>query len=186
MRHHLETIKGLAAEQNNHGVEEYVKVMEKLPELQKRVQFCKDPVLNAILIRCDEACREKKITFASDIRHCDMDVISPLDKTALFGNLLENAVEAADGSEGAFLELTLDCRQPQGTLVISLRNSCRESPEQHEEGALQSKKGTGHGIGMESMRQIVKKYSGQLLWQWDEPQRVFAVTITLPENQNTN
>src|SRR5699024_6346968 len=55
LRHHLEAIKGLATEQDGHVVVKYVEEMEQLPALQKRTRFCSDPVLNAILMRCDEA-----------------------------------------------------------------------------------------------------------------------------------
>ena len=180
LRHHLEAIKGLATEQDGHVVVKYVEEMEQLPALQKSTRFCSDPVLNAILMRCDEACREKKITFTADIRYYDLEVMRALDKTALFGNLLENAVEAADGAESAFVELTLDRRQPQEILVVTLRNTCWKAPILDKEGNLWSKKeGEGHGIGMKSVNQIVKKYDGQLIWRWDETQGIFKVTLTL-------
>lgn len=181
IRHHMETIKGLASEQNSNGVIEYIKTMEKLPELQKRIRFCSDSVLNAVFLRFDETCKEKSIKFSLDIRYCKLDTINPLDKTSLFGNLLENAVEAADGISDAFIELTLDYRQPQGIVVLSLRNSCQEAPDQNEDGSLRSKKGIGHGIGMESVNQIVKKYNGQMQWHWDESQHTFSVIIILPQ-----
>lgn len=181
MRHHLETIKGLAGEENSRAVQKYVAEMEKLPELQRRVRFCSDPVLNAILFRCSEACTEKGITFTSDIRYCNLDDMSSIDKTALFGNLLENAVEAAAGVENAFVELTLDYRQPPGILVVALQNSCRTAPVLDEEGTLRSRKeGDGHGLGMKSVSLLVKKYGGELLWQWDNAQQSFKVTLTLP------
>lgn len=181
MRHHLETIKVLAGEGNNRAVEKYVAEMEQLPALQRRVRFCSDPVLNAIFFRCAEACTEKEITFTSDIRYCNLDGMSSIDKTALFGNLLENAVEAAAGVESAFVELTLDYRQPPGILVVTLQNSCRIAPVLDEEGTLRSQKeGEGHGLGMRSVSCLVKKYGGELLWQWDETQKSFKVTLTLP------
>ena len=184
MRHHLETIKGLAGEGNNRAVEKYVAEMEQLPELQRRVRFCSDPVLNAILFRCSEACTEKGITFTSDIRYCNLDDMSSIDKTALFGNLLENAVEAANGAENAFVELTLDYRQPPGILVVALQNSCWTAPVLDSEGILQSRKeGDGHGLGMKSVNLLVKKYGGELLWQWDNAQQSFKVTLTLPGNK---
>lgn len=181
IRHHLETINGLAGEENSHAVQKYVAEMEKMPELQKRVRFCSDPVLNAILFRCSEACVEKGITFTSDIRYCNLDGMSSIDKTALFGNLLENAVEAAAGAENAFVELALDYRQPPGILVMILQNSCRVAPILDAEGALRSRKeGEGHGLGMKSVSFLVKKYAGELLWQWDDTQKFFKVTLTLP------
>ncbi len=181
MRHHLETIKGLAGEENSLAVQKYVAEMEQLPALQRRVRFCSDPVLNAILFRCSEACMEKGIAFTSDIRYCNLDGMTSIDKTALFGNLLENAVEAAVGAENAFVELTLDYRQPPGILVVALQNSCRTAPVLDEEGALQSRKeGDDHGLGMRSVSLLVKKYGGELLWQWDTVQQSFKVTLTLP------
>ena len=94
---------------------------------------------------------------------------------------MENAVEAADGVENAFVELTLDYRQPPGILVVALQNSCRTAPVLDEEGTLRSRKeGDGHGLGMKSVSLLVKKYGGELLWQWDNAQQSFKVTLTLP------
>lgn len=36
---------------------------------------------------------------------------------------------------------------------------------------------------MKSVSLLVKKYGGELLWQWDNAQQSFKVTLTLPGNK---
>ena len=181
VRHHLCVIKELAENQPRKAIIDYVTEMERLPELQRRIRYAGDPVLNAVVVRYGDLCMQKGIAFSADIRNESLAFMSSLDITALFGNLLENAVEAADGAENAFVELTLDYRQPPGILVVTLQNSCRTAPMLDEEGTLRSrKKGKGHGLGMKSVNLLVKKYGGKLLWQWDDAQKYFTVMISLP------
>ena len=89
IRHHLETIQGMAEKGDLPAVTRYIGEVEQMPALQKQVRYCADPVLNAIVVRYQEVCRKKGIAFTVDIRHASLDFLAPVDITALFGNLLE-------------------------------------------------------------------------------------------------
>lgn len=128
IRYHLAAIKEMAEVQNGKVVANYVSEMERLPALQRRVQYCKDPVLNTLLIRYRDLCQERGISFSVDIRKCAVESMDSIDITSLFGNLTENALEAAQGSENPFLEISLDVREAQKAWVLTIVNSleCKE------------------------------------------------------------
>lgn len=100
-----------------------------------------------------------------------------VDVTAIFGNLLENALRAARESNEPFVELSVEKREKAGLLLISVSNSCIEKPE--VPSSLRIQKGP-HRIGLHSVRRTVGKYSGNIEQFWEEEQKIFRTLITFP------
>lgn len=180
IRRHLTAIKGLAQEHGADRVAEYASTLENLPVLQNKVRYCDNPMLNVVLSRYGELCHEKGITFQADIRDKEYDFLSPSDITALFGNLLENAVEAAQDSPKPYVELRVDI--PAGTaLFISLSNTCGQPPQDDGRGGYLTHKlnKEQHGIGLKSVNAIVKKYGGSLKQEYDSETQLFYSGVLL-------
>lgn len=181
IRHHLAMIKEMAKVQNGKVVADYVTEMEHLPALQRQVQYCKEPILNALLIRYHDLCRQKKISFSVDVRKCSIEEMNHTDITSLFGNLLENALEAAQESEDPFLEISLDVREVQKALVLTIVNSCKELPETSGFGFVSRKQKRGqHGIGLLSVKRIIKRYQGEIRQYYDAESRSFHTVVMIP------
>lgn len=187
IRKHLETLRDLAEEGLEEEVARYVRELEASPALQNKVRICGNRILDVILRRYGEICQEKGIAFLVDVRDKSVDFLEPGDMTALFGNLLENAVEAAAGAaqglQGAkepYLELMVDAR-PGSLLVITLVNSCREAPKSDGRGGFLTRKppGAGHGTGMKSIRDTVEKYGGTMRQYYEEEGKLFHTVILL-------
>ena len=82
--------------------------------------------------------------------------------TALFENLLSNALEAASLSQDRYIELSIVRNMEQNTLTISVINSCDQKPDTEKDGTYKTakKKAGFHGIGLKSINRVVKKYNG--------------------------
>lgn len=181
IRHHLAAIKEMAEIQNGKVVANYVSEMEQLPALQQQIQYCKDPILNALLIRYCDLCQERDISFSVDIRKCTIEGMDSIDITSLFGNLMENALEAAQGSENPFLEILLDVREAQKAWVLTIVNSCKEPPETSGMGFISRKQKRGqHGIGLMSVKRIIKKYKGYFEQYYEKNDETFHTIIVFP------
>ena len=181
IRHHLGLIKELAKAQNEKVVVDYVTEMEHLPVLQRQIQYCKEPILNALLIRYHDLCRQKKISFSVDVRKCSTEEMNHIDITSLFGNLMENALEAAQESEDPFLEISLDVREVQKAWVLTIVNSCKELPETSGFGFISRKQKRGqHGIGLLSVKRIIKIYQGHIRQYYDVESRSFHTVVMIP------
>ena len=65
-------------------------------------------------------------------------------------------------------------------VVIKVDNSSDVEP-MVEDGKLrtQKKDRTGHGIGMISIKQALKKYDGKIKWSFNADKRVFNTTIII-------
>lgn len=83
----------------------------------------------------------------------------------IFGNLLENALEACRKLPQEQRYITLECTYIKEMLQICIKNSC--PPEQRKSSSgryLTTKKGNGyHGIGLVSVKQALADYDGELI-----------------------
>ena len=175
IRHHLGVIKGLSEKGDLTAVVQYIDDMGKLPTLQKQVRYCTNPVLNTIIVRYQEICRKKRIAFAVDIRHASLDFLAPVDITVLFGNLLENAVEAADGALDPFVEVSVSYRESHNLLLVAITNSFTQLPVEGSEGQFVTRKveKVGHGIGLHSVKRTLRKYGAQIQFYHTQSPQVF-------------
>ena len=147
----------------------------------------RDPVLNAILLHYQELGEKMGISFTADIRAVSLEFMKSVDVTAIFGNLLENALRAAKGSEEPFVELSVGKREKSGIILISVSNSCQG--EVNIPPRRQTVNGI-HGIGLQSVKRTVKKYRGSIEQYFSAEQSTFHTIITLlmsrgsePENR---
>lgn len=106
--------------------------------------------------------------------------LSPADLYSLFGNLLDNAIEAArrlDGAERKTISLVVSRR---GDMAVIHEENYFDGKARFEDGLPVSTKGDpfNHGFGTRSMRQIVERYGGSMTMRAQGDR--FAVTIVLP------
>lgn len=97
----------------------------------------------------------------------------------LFGNLLDNAIEAAEKAK-ADKRIQVRMIQEDKQFVLSIKNSCTQ-PFREEGGALVSTKlrKEEHGYGINAVRNLVGKYDGAFAIKKDGD--FVKVTVVIPE-----
>ena len=173
---HLNTIGYFS--DNSENVTAYLSNINDDFGVSNPVDYCGNPTLNLIVHRFFERCRNDGIRFDVNVREAQIDYMTSPDITALFDNLLENAYEAADVSRDKMIELTV-CQRNKSFTMIRVTNSCDITPTTENGELITRKTSPYHGIGTKSIRRIVKKYDGDLKWQYHEVERVFETTIML-------
>ncbi len=162
IKNHLQTIQSLAGEADAHVVSDYICKLEKsLPEME-RVRLCADPILNVLLQRYQFDCNAHDVEFTCDVREGTTGFMTAPDITTLYGNLLSNALEAAQVSREKHVELSVIRMEWQGILMISVINSCDQAPESDGAGYYLTRKADKHlhGVGLKSVQRTVEKYQG--------------------------
>lgn len=182
LRRHLTAIKEFALENEDQQVVHYVSNLQNLPALQRKLKYCENLMLNVVLARYKELSDEKGIQFSADVRDVDMDFLAQNDITALFGNLLENAVESAENSEKPYIELIIGSNgdtHSDAKLFVSLTNSCDNEPLKDSAGNFLTHKlnKEWHGMGQKSIKRAVKKYGGTLEHQYCKETHLFHTSI---------
>ena len=180
IKKHLHSILDLLYNTNNPLAKEYIQNFLQSEALKKKIHFCDQSTLNLILSRYRELCQKQDIELIIDIRKNTLDFMSLEDVSALFGNLLENAVDAASGVQNAYIELSVR-KIETNQLLISMINSCRFVPKESSSGEYLSKKRDyqKHGFGMKSIKKISKKYHGSVNTYYFAEDQTFHTIITM-------
>lgn len=179
IRSHLATIRALLLDQESSAAQQYLTEVEASPALSEKVRWCANPTLNVLLRYYAAACKQSRVEFIIDIRHESMDFMDPMDINALFRNLLQNALEAAETSAERTIDLAIRVAESSGNIVISLCNSCDRPPIPLSAELFQSRKEnpSQHGLGMKSIQRVIKKYDGKQSMDYDAEQKVFSHRI---------
>ena len=121
-------------------------------------------VLDTILTGKSLYCRAHGITLTVVADGRALDLMDIMDLSALFGNALDNAIEAAEQVEPAEQRLVhLSVSRQKGFLSVQLRNRYTAGPVQGDV-LPETTKGDRlfHGYGLKSIRSTVEKYDGSL------------------------
>lgn len=180
IKKHLHSILDLLYNTNNPLAKEYIQNLLQSEALKKKIHFCDQSTLNLILSRYRELCQKQDIELIIDIRKNTLDFMNSQELSALFGNLLENATEAAVGIPEAYIELSVK-QITSNQLLISMINSCNHIPQKTVTGDFisQKKNSENHGVGMRSIKKIVKKHNGSLDIYFKDEDWTFHTIITM-------
>lgn len=115
----------------------------------------------------------KGITFIINAEVPKYCRISSMDFSSLLGNLLDNAIEASEKEVHPFIEVNI--KSVKEYLIINILNKYTESDSHLE--TTKSEKHL-HGIGIHSVKQTVKKYSGEFYAEISD--NIFNAKIMIP------
>ena len=137
-------------------------------------------VLDVILNEKEFVCGQKGITFVCMGDASPLSYMSDADLYSLFGNALDNAIEATEKLEDAERrKIDLNLSRSQGGIVLSVINFC-DGDLRQENGIFKTSKEDRdfHGFGMLSMDSVARKYGGRLTAGSDDG--MFRLDVWLP------
>ncbi len=155
---HLFAVKDMAERNDCKEIEKYISgIIEHSTESVQKVIFTDNDVFNAIINTKLAICKQKKITTTVSI---DNEAVSYLQNeciTVIFGNLLDNAIEAAEKTTQRVLSLVVTLKRQY--ISICVENSFNE---EYSDITLETtkKNKTGHGFGTKNVRRVVDEYDG--------------------------
>ena len=158
-KNHVIALRQLAEDENMEGIKEYLNCENEL--IQKKMFYIKtgNSVVDAIVNTKQRLAEEKGITFIVNATIPKKCCVSEIDMSNILGNLIDNAMESSQGEEEPYIDLTI--RQEKAFLVIKIIN--QYSRELSEKLKTTKKNQEFHGIGIRSVKSIVKKYGGEFL-----------------------
>lgn len=183
IKKHLQSIEALNEKQESEKISSYIHKLLHSSELKGSMRMCDHEMLNAILTRYNRQCIDLHISFHVDIRNKTTSFISDEDLTALFCNLLDNAIDAAKNSENKYIELSIQRRLKTPFIVISVINTCLKDPFLEQNSHLTTTKSDKmrHGYGLKSIRKVVYKYHGDMQLYYNNESSTFHIIITLKD-----
>lgn len=174
-KNHLEAIRNLNQDPK---VEQYIAQMEQQLQAYTRRCHSGNRALDVMVDKYVTACELKNIAFTYDVQLCNLGGVEDFDLVAILGNLLDNALTAAQNSQEKWVELATALRN--GYQVVVVENSCDRPPIVGEEGLRSTKAGgEDHGFGLKSVAKALKKYEGDFQWDYDQEKRRFTMTVMI-------
>lgn len=123
-----------------------------------------------------EKAREKKIDFSAYIDFSRIDFIDPLDVSTLFGNGIDNAIEASEKLPEDQRVILAKAGKVQDFVSILIENNCAD--EVHTDGHTTKADNFLHGFGISNMKKAAEKYGGTCTTT--QAKRKFTLKILLP------
>ncbi len=135
--------------------------------------------LDIILTEKSLFCTKEKIKLCCIVDGKELDFMSDSDLYSLFGNLLDNAIEAVTQLEEAKKIISLSIKKNQSFLIINIHNYYQGTLEFNDALPKTTKSDSKyHGYGMKSVQMIVEKYDGEMSITTDK--NVFNLNILFP------
>ena len=156
---HIKTMEHLYANGESRYAAEYAAQIGKILQPLLPVKYTNNPILDILLTDKAALMRDQSIESEINIDNVNLDFIEAIDVTTIFGNLLDNAIEACQEIEqgrkviikiGAYHEM----------ITIRIENTCKSV--KWKNGWPVSEKGKDRGIGLINVRRAIEKYDGDI------------------------
>ncbi len=157
-----------------HIAEKYAGDIHRMLNSFQQRYYTSEKLLNIILN--DKAKIMQRLNVREDMKvgELSLDFMREMDVTALFANLLDNAVAAAAESREKYVRLRVN--RVRQFLSVILENSCDTAPV--KAGSTFRSRQAGHqGLGLKIIRQTVEQYGGDMQMDWKDG--VFTVRVML-------
>lgn len=133
-----------------------------------------DSTLNYLLQKADKILDNTKISIVLP----ENLSVHTFSINVILGNLLDNAIEAAQNSKEKYLGI--DIRTKRGLLFITIENSYDGSIQLHKNEIVTSRKNKeSHGIGLKNVKMIVEEQGGEMQVIWVNNRFVVKVMLYL-------
>lgn len=162
----------------------------EMASLQEAIQFYDanvqtgNEILDVVLCEKSMLCQNKGIGFSCMADGKLITFLTPVQIYTLFGNMIDNAIEAVEKLPDPDSKLiSLVIAQHGDTITVETSNFFSGAIQMENEMPLSQKPDAPrHGFGLKSIRYIAEQYGGSLSLRIDED--MFFLTITFPLHAN--
>lgn len=165
LANHLQTLGALPKEQRD----SYLADLAANDAVSETLSYCGDTTINAVLTVKKNRMDRYGIRLESAI---DIPLALPFHGTdicALYANALDNAIEACRRTEESKRQIVLRSKAQKGLFCLGIQNPVPETSTSilshvSRDGTIPTTKTdkANHGVGLQSIREIVKRYGGLL------------------------
>lgn len=165
IRNHILAMEALYTRENAGEAAAYAGDIHRMLNQFQQKFYTSEKLLNIILN--DKARTMKHLDVREDfsVGELSLAFMKETDVTALFANLLDNAVASAAGCREGYVRLRAD--QVRQFLSVTVENSCDREPVRTE-GVFRSGRPGHEGLGMKIIQQTVERYGGDVQYEWKD------------------
>lgn len=171
MKNHVLCLQGLWEDRDWEKMGDYLGQMQRAGDLGWE-EFTGNKVVDALIYHKKKQAERKGISWECELSVFSQVQIGEFDLCVLLGNLLDNALEAANGMpEGRMSFVQVQAQKVKKCFVLVVKNST----------VLDDICKVEEGIGLSNVRAVVERYGGVIRRQLEAS--VFVVSVLLPEKR---
>ncbi len=183
LKNHVLALRGLWEEQAWEKMGDYLNRMEGSAQLGTNEEATGNRAVDALLYQKRKTAEEKGIDWECDVRIPGRCRVNEFDLCVLFGNILDNAVEACErlqrenvGQEPQPF-IRVQAQAVKKCFLLEVKNSM-SADEMTIDKTTEKENGQGHGIGLLNVADVVRGYDGVMSTKMRDG--IFDLSLLLP------
>ncbi|MCX4339364.1 MAG: GHKL domain-containing protein [Lachnospiraceae bacterium] len=176
---HIEALHRYLVKEKTAEAVQYLEGLRTPIEAVTQAVWTRDEAADYLLSSRQALAASREIQIRYHIEYPRHTNIRSVDLVAILGNLLDNAFEAVEDTEGnlRFVELTV--RRIHEMLIIKLVNGCKAAPVIAEGEVKTTKQDKNlHGWGLKSIRTAAEYYDGTVETEYENNRFCTVVTLS--------
>jgi len=159
-------------------------IQNSIQKLQEQIQeyenyhYTGNEFLDIIIRDKAKTAQEKQIDFNAVISFADASFMELLDISTIFGNALDNAIEASEKLPEDRRLITVRAKRVRDMLVIAVENNA--SPDSSIPEGTTKEDAFLHGFGLANIKKAVERYGGQCSIRAEKERFVLKILIPVP------
>ena len=177
MKNHIIALSALSRNKEWEKIDDYLKNMEDIA-LDAGGDMTGNTAVDALLYQKRRLAEEENIKWECDVQMPKGCCINEFDLCVLFGNILDNALEACgrmQRSECRFINI--QAKTVKKCFLLEVKNSM-DRMEKYAEGFTNKGDSQKHGIGLLNVGDVVNKYNGAVNAEAEGD--IFVISILIP------
>ena len=160
VRHHISIIREYVSKGELDALLRYLDgYNDSLPD-DLLIRFCENPAANAVLLYFAQQAKDNDIDYIVQADIPGDIFVSDTDISVLFGNLIENAIDACKEESGDDRKIDIRAMLKGSTLCVTVDNTFTGTLRRTTDNEFLSTKHKGRGLGTQSVKSIAEQYGG--------------------------
>lgn len=180
LKNHFIVLAGYLDSENIIEAKKYLEQVKGKMMQTENIVYVDNIALSALLTEKSNRCKNKGIYFYTEFNRDAKLTIPDVDLCTIMGNLLDNAIEAAEQVEKENKEIGIVIKVKEKIIQIVCHNDYKIEPK-IEKGKFKSlkKEKNNHGMGLKNIEVIVDKYDGIMKFNYED--NLFCIEIILKQ-----
>ena len=176
LRQHLNLIEHYLQSGKTEDLKAYIEQYRMTLPPDTARTWCENYAVNTIISYYGEEARKASVDFSVRIQLPPSLPLGEPQLCSIFGNLLENALDACRECTDSAPFIRICAQEDAGHIVIAVDNTCCHPPIE-ENGRFRSTKHDGFGTGTASIRSIAERYQGLVDFRYEDG--IFYASVML-------
>lgn len=172
---HMKMIEGLYQEDFKREAQNYTDQIREMLQPLVPFMYTDNPVLNCLLSDKKRVADRSGISFKIEINEVDINFMKPIDITTLFGNLIDNALEATKKCSGEKY-IGLCIKEYNEMISIRIENNVEE-PLVVKNGKIYSSSAKRNGVGLLNIQRCIEDYLGSIIYKYSNQLLVCDIVL---------